>query len=205
MLSRLDFIHLFIENHDFSADIARHVSSIVRVSRDRPDYPEILQSAGIWYRLAGDLEAADEHLEQAYDEAGDTVLRGDITRDWAMVAMDQRDFSWAMELLDDSESVLRCHGGSPEKIATTIGFRGRALAAQGETAAALRELLAADEVLSVGSDPVYERNNLVYLIPLLPVGKRLPYVARAVKLAYRTNSWRTLPAALAGLAGIHRE
>ena len=202
MISQLDFIHLVIDDRDFSDDIARHIAGIVGTSRGMPAYPEILQSAGIWYRLAGKLELSDEHFEKAYDEASDTALGGDIARDWAMTAIEQRNFPRALELLDDSENILRRLGGSPEKIGATVGFRGCALAAQGDMPAALRALLAADEILYKGSDPVYERNNLVHLLPLLPVGKRWPYAVRAVKLAVRTGSMRSFLATLAGVAGI---
>lgn len=149
------------------------------------------QLAGICHRLLGKYDSAEHAFNVAYGHAEDDLHRGRIKRDWGMVYLDRDLADKAMELLDESLSLIRlARDADPTDEAlveyfVTMGFIGRAHLARGDIESAQLYMRSSDGRLK--GHPPYELNNLVWLLKASPFGIRCGLLPRAWRLARKAG------------------
>lgn len=151
----------------------------------------IEQQLGICYRLLGRLARAEQAFRSAYVLTKDSVRRGSIKRDWAMIHLARHDFQAAHDMVEKAFGLI----GQRDRMeyAATMGFKARVYACEGNGAQADDFYRAADEMIRRGDDSdarkaTYELNNLVWWLKTAKgLRQRKKLTQRAWKLASAAN------------------
>jgi tetratricopeptide (TPR) repeat protein len=147
----------------------------------------IEQHLGICYQLLGRYERANQAFRSAFLLTKDKVRRGCIKRDWAMVSVASCEFKTAHAVLDEAFALIA--QADRLEYATTMGFKARVYACEGDTKRANDFYRAADGMIQRGDGSdnrkaTYELNNLVWWLKVAkgPLSRK-DLAARAWKLA----------------------
>lgn len=164
---------------------------------------EVYQQLGICQRLVGNRMhdhgyhiLANESFQVAYDLATTNLHRGQILRDWSMVAIEHRDYELANRRLASSYGLL--HGGEelpahPIEMAVTQGFLGRAYFMQGgrKNRRIARKLFKQADKKLYGIRP-YELNNRAWTFKVARLWYRLWWAPRTLWLARQDRNNKRL-------------
>lgn len=150
----------------------------------------------IYHRIAqaevmrGNLYAALKMFvksEEAFDPEN-VIGRSRVLRDYGLVVWEYDDRTEGKKLVEEALAALRHPTETSPRweleYLVTEGFLAR-LTVDEDPAKALQVFLRVDAGVRGGSKWVYELDNLEQMIPLLPRGKRPPYLLRASLLASR--------------------
>lgn len=158
---------------------------------------EIKHLRGICLRMLSRYKEAEEALSTAFSMARTAIHQGRITRDWAMVYLEQGEIDKAaalvqqsLELLKKTDEVLTPAENRHRSIEyiTTLGFRSRVDAARIKRARLTYKLV---RRLLRGIAP-YELNTLVWELKLVPLQSRLELFPRGVVLAVKARNIKRL-------------
>lgn len=158
--------------------------------------------AAINFRLAGENSWGSSHefFRLAFESTDDQELLGRISRDWAMLFLDQATFCQKRILFEEAEayfnkaadllrSAMAYQACSGMEYAVTVGFMGRLELLRDEKSQARQHLRHAQDILHKKHD-VYELNNLIWLLKSEKLLGRLRRLPRAVQLAAKTGYHR---------------
>jgi hypothetical protein len=164
---------------------------------------EVYQQLDICRRLSADLtndsdlyRQADEALELACSLVVTDFHRGQILRDWSMVAAGQRQYGLARAMLGRSYGLLHSSREFPERaaeMAVTKGFLARIYLLQGSwrNRRTARKLFREADREIYGIKP-YELNHRVWAFKLLPLWYRLWWAPRTLWLAWQAGNKKRL-------------
>lgn len=193
-----------VERRDFSPRAEQALTAAIANAKDDAAKAEAYQHRGIWLRIQKQNKKAQEDFDRALDLVGRaSVAAARILRD-SSLAIAAEDSGYADHLLQQSQEILEKDGKHPDELGSTIGFQGRLAARRGNKAKAIELMVRADATIGSKGNPVYRRNNLAHLVPLLSINLRPRYAIRLIRLAIKTKSPYHLAAAVAGLIGIGR-
>ena len=152
--------------------------------------PRVRHQLALIHASRGDHSAAEAYFKQSMNEfhPNNFIGRGRVTRDYGWWMYANGGISRGRNQLKAARKLLMQDTGSPTRrqreIAVTDGLLAR-LERVRYPDKARDTMLRVDKILRGGEKWIYELDNLKFLIPLLPLSSRPPYMARARTIEFK--------------------